>query len=97
MSKPVPEHLDALNRPVTVGDFVVTLLPCRNAGGQDRTMCAARVIGVTAKMIRVTPVDRDMDRYTVHERNRDAFPRYAKEVVLVSESEVSQYLLAKEV
>ena len=97
MSKPVPEHLDALNRPINVGDFVVTLLPCYNAGGQDRTMCAARVIGVTAKMIRVTPVDRDMDRSTVHERNSNAFPRYAKEVVLVSESEVSQYLLAKEV
>jgi hypothetical protein len=41
-------------------------------------------------------VDRDMGRYTVHERNRNAFPRYAKEVVLVSESEVSHYLLGLE-
>lgn len=83
MSKPVPEHLDGLNRPISVGDYVATTAP------YSRGISIARVIGASAKMVRVSVLGKNRTR------GSDEYSRYPADMVLVDEQSVTYYLLSK--
>jgi hypothetical protein len=83
MSKSVPEHLDGLNRPINIGDFVATTEP--NARGIN----IAKVVGMSPKMVRVSLLGKN------RAWGSDTYSRYPSDMVLVDEQSVTYYLLSK--
>lgn len=83
MSKPVPEHLDGLNRPISVGDFVATTAP------YTRGISIARVVGMSPKMVRVSLLGKNRTW------GEDEYSRFPADMVLVDEQSVTYYLLSK--
>lgn len=82
--KPDPEHRDALNRPIAVGDFVATVRPYN--GG----VAVARIVSMSPKMVRVTLLGQN------RKWSSDDFSRYPSDTVLVDEQAVTFYLLTKD-
>jgi len=83
MSKPVPEHLDALNRPINIDDFVATTAP------YARGISIARVVGMSPKMVRVSLLGKKRTW------GEDEYSRFPADMVLVDEQSVTYYLLSK--